>query len=283
ARAAVADTWGTSPFSALLRVYQGVGSLIASVALFRARSAAQMALIGVVQGSRWWLGRRDELAAEDKLQAAFCIDDALLREAELVVQGHVRAAGVQGDAGPHSLAVLRDRAAGVEHEFLSDAGRRIDGIIARLTARNSHWSVRAAYELCWGTYLTFILYRVGRNFFYDSWLAGAPLLASDFYIPAALFLVLWAGLLIMAFTRRLRRGLEREVGTLAADLVQAQLVHGLFPDVEAACRTARSAVDELHGVQLLTDGLQTDITGVPQGLGAVRAAGPLERRPAIVS
>ena len=270
--AAVAESWGASPFSALLRVYQGLGALIASVTLFRARSAAQMALIGAVQGGRWWRGRQEERSAEDKLQAAFCIDDALLREAELVVQGHVRAAGLDRETGSRSLAELRDRAAGVEQEFLGDAGRRIDGIIARLAARNSRWSVRVVYELCWSAYLVFILYRVGRNFFYDSWLADVPLLASEFYIPAALFLVLWAALLIMAFTRRLHRGLKHEVQTLASDLVQTQLSHDLFPDVETACRSARTGISELRGLLLLTSSLQSDITGAPSALGALRAA-----------
>jgi hypothetical protein len=259
--AAVTETWGASPFSALLRVYQGLGSLVTSVTLFRARSAAQMALIGAVQGSRWWIGRRDERAAADKLQSAFCIDDALLREAELVLQGHLRTAGIQAGSGSHSLADLRGRAAHVEQEFLSDAGRRVDGIIARLAERNSKWSVRAFYEVSWAVYLVFILYRVGRNFFFDSWLGNAPLLASEFYIPAALFLVLWAGVLIIAFTRRLRRGLEHEVRTLAGDLVQSQLSSGLFPDVEAACRVARSGIDELRGLQSLTEGLQASISG----------------------
>lgn len=280
--AAVTDAWGVSPFSALLRVYQGLGALIASVTLFRARSAAQMALIGAVQGGRWLRGWREERSAEDKLQAAFCIDDAVLREAELVVQGHIRAAGLHTESGSHSLTELRDRAAGVEQEFLSDAGRRIDDIIARLTTRNSRWSVRTAYELCWSAYLLFVLYRVGRNFFYDSWIDDAPLLASQFYIPAALFLLLWAGLLIMAFTRRLRRGLEREVRTLAGDLVQSQLSHGLFPDVEADCRAARGSADELRGLQSLTAGLQSDITGRPSGLGAIRTPAAVEHRPAAV-
>ncbi|MBL8851617.1 MAG: dynamin family protein [Planctomycetaceae bacterium] len=268
--AAVAETWGTSPFSALLRVYQGLGSLVTSVTLFRARSAAQMALIGAVQGGRWWLGRRDERAAEDKLQSAFCIDDEHLREAELVIQGHLRAAEIALAEGKHSLAALRGRAADVEQEFLGDAGRRVDGIIQRLAERNSAWSVRAGYELCWGAYLVFILYRVGKNFFYDSWLGNAPLLASEFYIPAALFLVLWAGVLIMSFTRRLRRGLEQEVRTLAGDLVRTQLAHGLFPDVEVACRAARTAIDELRGLQSLTQGLQNGISSDVGRLGAVR-------------
>ena len=39
----VTETWGSSPFSTVLRVYNGLGNWIASAGLFRARTTAQMA------------------------------------------------------------------------------------------------------------------------------------------------------------------------------------------------------------------------------------------------
>ena len=48
--AAVTDIWGFSPFSSVLRFYNGLGAFIASFSFFRARSSAQMALIGAMQG-----------------------------------------------------------------------------------------------------------------------------------------------------------------------------------------------------------------------------------------
>lgn len=267
---AVSDTWGFSPFSALLRLYQGLGALVASVTLWRARSAAHMALVGAVQGGRWWLGRRESRAAEEKLQGAFCLDDSLLRQAELVIQGHLYGAGLQLPGGAHSLVELRRRAADVEQEFLGGAGRRIDELIARLAARNSRWHVRLFYETAWSLYLGLILYRVGRNFFVDSWTGAAPLLSSDFYFPAALFFLLWGGLLLMAFTRRLRRGLQREVQALSGELVQVQLAGGLFPDVETHCRAARSSLEEIEALRGLAERLKRDVA-LAWGLGGPRA------------
>ncbi|MFM7833879.1 MAG: GTPase, partial [Planctomycetaceae bacterium] len=49
---AVTDRWGFSPLSLLLRVYNGLGGILASLTFLRARSSAQMALIGAVQGAR---------------------------------------------------------------------------------------------------------------------------------------------------------------------------------------------------------------------------------------
>ncbi len=266
----VSDTWGFSPFSAMLRLYAGLGALITSLSFFRARSAAQMALLGAIHGTRWWAGKREERSAEEKLASAFCLDDALLRESELVIQGHIRAAGVAATNGTaHSLSQLRQRAAGVEQEFLSDAGRRTDEIIDRLARRNSRWYVRAWYELLFGAYLGFVLYRVGRNFFYDSWLNKEALLSTDFYVPAGLFLVLWSALLIMAFTRRLRRGLKGEINSLASDLVHGQFGSGLFPDVETACRSARAATDDVELLQQATEGLRQEVAVSP-ALGGLR-------------
>jgi hypothetical protein len=58
----------------------------------------------------------------------------------------------------------------------------------------------------------------------------------EFYISAAVFFVLWTGLLIMAFTGRLRRGLRSRIDDLAEELAQMRYSGGLFPTLERACR-----------------------------------------------
>ncbi len=46
----VTSRWGFSPFSCLLRLYQGLGGLVAGAAPVRVRSAAQLALWGALEG-----------------------------------------------------------------------------------------------------------------------------------------------------------------------------------------------------------------------------------------
>ena len=84
---AVTQVWGFSPFSSLLRFYNAIGGLIASLTLFRARSSAQIALVGAVQGFRWLRASQEEQATESRLQqlASTSADDSLLREAQLLV------------------------------------------------------------------------------------------------------------------------------------------------------------------------------------------------------
>ena len=281
----VTSIWGFSPFSSILRFYNGLGSFIASFSFFRARTSIQMALIGAMQGGRWLKSMVQEQEAESNLDriSTMAIDDNSLREAQLVVDGYIRDCGLRvprGDDG--SLELLRRQAARMETQFLGDAGRRVDEIIDRQALKHSGSLTRFRYELLFIAYIAFILFRVGKNFFYDSfaaqWVDGSvvgdvELLSTDFYIPAAIFFLLWSGLLVMAFTRRLRRGLTREIDELARQLAENRISRGLFPDLEKACREFDEATTGLQQITVMTSELQQQIAG-SIGLGGLSAARP---------
>ena len=133
---AVTNIWGFSPFSAVLRLYNGLGAFIASFSFFRARSSAQMALIGAVQGARWLKSRAEEQEAETSLErlASFGITDQHLQESRMVVSGYVHTAGIDSAEfnDRRDLSQLRRRAATVESQFLGDARRGIDELIEQL-------------------------------------------------------------------------------------------------------------------------------------------------------
>jgi hypothetical protein len=286
----VTQIWGFSPFSSVLRFYNGMGSLIASLGLYRARSSAQMALIGTLQGARWLKSRRQEKVTESQLEriSVFGLDDETLRESQFVISGYVRSARLDPElAGPTSLDELRHEATRMEDRFLGDAGRRIDRIIDGLAERNSRFFVHALYELLFGAYILFVLYRVGKNFFYDTFLAElisapsgelATLLTLDFYIAAGIFFALWSGLLVMAFTGRLRRGLRTNVEKLARELAQNRVSRGLFPRLERSCREIELARTKLNALTDRTDELRSRV-GASAVLGAPLSAanGPLVR------
>jgi len=261
----VTDQWGMSPFSAVLRLYNSIGSLLASTALFRARSTAQIALLGTVQSVRWLEGKRKEQAAESTLQRMthFGIEDSLLREAEIVIEGHVMAAGLSPSLlRQRSLEDLRRQAVAVEDQFVGDASRRIDDIIVDLSRRNSRWWVRITYEVLLSAYLIFVLYRVGRNFFYDSFLENKPLLTTDFYLAAGLFLILWCSLLVFRFTSGLQRGLKERISALAGQMVEQKFSGGLFPNLEDATRRAGRSMDEITQLLAKTTQLRHDVAAI---------------------
>ncbi len=245
---AVTNIWGVSPFSAVLRLYNGLGGFIASFSLFRARSSAQMALIGAVQGARWLKSRVDEQGADSSLErlASFGITDQHLQESRMVVSGYVHSAGIDSEefSNRRDLNVLRHQAATVESQFLGDARRGIDELIEQLAERNCSARTRYRYEILFLLYLVFLIGRIGHNFFWSSFLApivgnaaqAEPLLTIDFYIPAMIFLIMWSAMLVLSYTWRLRRGLSAEIHKLAQSMVETRISDGLFPAIDHVCQ-----------------------------------------------
>lgn len=262
----VTQTWGLSPFSSVLRFYNGLGSFIASMSLYRARNSAQMALIGAVQGARWVYSRHEEQSAEDRLArvATMSFDDDALREAQFVIAGYARTAKLDPElVEQSSLDAMRDQAARVEGQFLGDASRRIDSVIGQVATRNTGRLTQAWYEVLLLAYVGFVLYRVGRNFFYDSFVNRVPHLTIDFYTSAGVFFVLWSGVLVMAFTRRLRRGLQTRVEQLAEELAGGRMAHGLFPQLEKACHDIDVERNRLEAIADSTTDLRARIARAP--------------------
>lgn len=267
---AVTQIWGFSPFSSVLRFYNGLGSLIASTTLFRARTSAQMALIGAVHGTRWLSARHKEKEAETQLErlSSFGLDDAALRESQLVVSGYVQEAHIDPNLiEQRTIDNLRHEAVRVEDQFLGDASRRIDEIIEHLALRNSGFMTRCIYETLFMVFVLFVLYRIGRNFFYDSLVHALPLISVDFYVPAAIFFVLWSGTLVMLFLRKLRQGLHREIDQLAQDLAHSKISQGLFPHLDRTCRDIHRQRERLDAAASATSDLRMRIAIAP-GLGA---------------
>lgn len=242
----VTSRWGFSPFALVLRAYQGLGSLLAGAAMLRARSPAQMALWGAVEGGRMLrerrAGRQADAAAERAV--AWSWDEAELRTAAIIVDGYAAEAGL-----PRREARLESaarQAAEVGASFVATAAGELQTVVRRLADRHTGWWTRWRYEAptiaLWGVFV----YRLGRNFFYDSWIAPefgladrpTPLFGAEFFLQAAFWLLLWCGLLIWAFTGRLRRGMRGEIDALAQRWSGSTLAAGLFRGLEEQCREA---------------------------------------------
>lgn len=279
---AVTDIRGFSPFSTALRLYNGLGSILASFSFFRARSSAQMALIGAMQGARWLKTRVQEQDADSALDrlAGFSLTDQQLQESRMIVSGYLRSAQITegSGSGQREMNHLRQQAAHVEDQFLGDARRSIDELIERLAEEHCTPRLQTVYEGLLLSYLVFIIARIGYNFFWSSFLApliGAkthaePLLTVDFYIPAAIFLVLWSGLLVFGFIWQLRQGLETRIQGLAESIVSRHMSDGLFPELEVCCEGIFT--DDLMLSELLEDvsGFRRRLADLTSFLGGPR-------------
>jgi hypothetical protein len=262
--ASVTQLWGFSPFSSILRLYNAMGGLIASLTLLRARSSAQIALVGAIQGFRWLRARQQEQATEGRLERlpATSADDNILREAQVLISGYSKSSGFDAAlVQSGSLQTLRRQALQVEEEFLTDASRRIDQIIEGIVARDSNWLTRVCYEVLFAIYPLFVLLRVGKNFFYDSIFGNAELLSTSFYVSAGLFFALWSWLFVMSFCRRLRRHLSGEIEDLARSLAEQRITGEMFPPLADACRQVRLQRSRLDSIGATVTDLRPEHTG----------------------
>ncbi|MBX9788418.1 MAG: 50S ribosome-binding GTPase [Pirellulales bacterium] len=259
--AEVERRWGFSPFSTVLRIYQSLGSVLGSVALMRARTPAQVALWGVWEGGRTLRRMRDERRANvtPRRVAASWNDEQELRTAAIIMDGYVVEAGLKTtDTQPAQLDQQAQQAA---EAFAATAAAQLDETIARQAARHIGPGVRAWYEILLGAMLAMLLYRLGRNFFWDSWLAAnpRPLFGLEFFVSAALWLVLWCTLLVWAFTMRLRRGLASEIAQLTTRCATPAATSGVFAGIEQECRAVRRCSDQLDRLKLVVTSLRAEV------------------------
>ncbi len=270
----VAGRWGFSPFAVLLRAYQGLGGLVSSALLFRVRTPAQAALWGGLEGARRWRAHRSQRSAEPTERTAeFRWEQNELRTAAIILDGYAAEAGFSREE--LTPAALEREADGASGDFLARASQDLQQLITRRAQRLTGFATRMVYELLLVAMLVMLLYRFGRNFFYDSWLAvelglqpqATPLLGTDFFIAAGAMLLLWCGLLLWLFTGRLRRGLKADVVQLAQSWNSPTIAAALAAGLERQAQIARAWREELKFLEQRVTSLNARITQPDSRLG----------------
>lgn len=239
--AEVASRWGFSPFALVLRAYLGLGGIVSASLLFRMRTPAQMALWGALEGGRRLRSRSRRRSAETgpSRALAWSWDEGDLRTAAIVLDGYVAEARLPRKSTQPDRVSRQATSAGTA--FVNDVSAQVQGLISRLAKRHTGLITRASYELALGLMLAMLLYRLGRNFFYDSWLAAeqVPVYGMNFFVAAAFWLIVWCVILLGLFTMRLRRGLQGEIDQLALGWNTNTSAVRLFATLEEEVRAAR--------------------------------------------
>ena len=268
----VASRWGFSPFALVLRLFHGLGGLLTSALLLRVRTPAQAALWGAVEGARSWRKHRRNRQADAGATRAVagCWDGGTLRSAALILDGYTAEAGLNRQAA--GLPTINAEAVDAGQTFVADVSAQLQSLIDRLAQRHTGWFTRWRYELLLAVMLGILLYRLGKNFFWDSWLAPQPVppFGLDFYLSATFWLVLWCVVLLWAFTSRLRRGLRRQIDELAQGWSDPRPAGGIFAQLESECRHVDRLGDELARLQQQVSSLGQRLTAPDEPLGRRR-------------
>jgi hypothetical protein len=282
----VASQWGFSPFSCLLRAYQGLGGILSGAALFRVRSSAQLALWGLWEGGRQLRSRAQQRQADQAVSRSwqFHDDDSQLRTAAIILDGYAAEAGLPRDEA--QLPVIERQASAAASQFVDRAASEVQTLISRQATRHTGWVTRWSYEILLAMMLGLLAYRYGRNFFFDSWLGpelglvsqAKQLLGLDFLVGAAICLGAWCGLLLWSFTWRLRRGLSGEIDNLQQRLNSGLLAGELLHDLDARCRAVRAWSTNLEQLRQRVEFLQQRLSQPEPGLGNRRPIVDREKR-----
>jgi len=264
-----ASRWGFSPFALVLRIYQGLGSLLSGALLLRARTPAQVALWGAVEGVRAFQRIRSQRQADASAQRALAgvWAPGELRGAALVLDGYAAEADLDRRVvAPETVA---NEAAVAGQAFVVDVSVELEALLDRVAQRHTGWFTRWRYDLLLLAMLGFLLYRPAKNFFYDSWLSTPPepLYGLNFYVLSLFWLALWAGLLLWTFTGRLRRGLRREVNQLAEGWLKVRPSLAVFAQLESQCAQVEEFDHQLARLQQQVAILQHRLTLPDEKLG----------------
>ena len=264
-----ASRWGFSPFALVLRAYQGMGNLALGTMLLRARTPAQIALWGTIEGVHAWRKRQQDKQADRGLDrtVAGCWDHAEIHKAALILDGYATDAGVDRSGISPTAVTAESEAAGAY--FIARASGDLETIVAGLAARHTGWFTRGLYEILFAAMVVGLLFRLGKNFFYDSWWATdpTPVMGLDLYLTAGFWLLLWCLLLMFLLTRRLRGGLRREIDRITIDWQSPSSASGLFVNLENECRRAMQFRRDLDGLDEQVNRLRRQLATTGEKIG----------------
>ena len=209
----IISSWGSSPWAWLLRIYQSLGVVVMGLLGRRLSGPAALVLWGGTIGWQIWRKRQSQRSLWNRptLRTIGWLPDQV-QEVGLRLQGYAWEAGIPAQvARSDQLVVQMEQSA---QQLLSQLSGHVDQALRELAARHSRWYVRGVYELLFGGAIAGLLYRLAKNYFWDSWwdpTPDTPLYGLEFYLTSLFWLLVWAAVLIWIFLNRIRHGLGRHI------------------------------------------------------------------------
>ncbi|MDR2704370.1 MAG: dynamin family protein [Planctomycetaceae bacterium] len=245
----VATQWGYSPFSILLRIYQGCGGILSGALLTRVRSVPQLAVWGAFEGIRslrnWSNSHKMKKPPAVSILANW--EENRLRESALVLIGFASDAKIPTEFCTPDFILNESKQAG--KAFINSIAGELEAICERLANRNNRWWVRIIYEMLFGGMIFFLLLRPAKNFFIDTFFdKNVRFYGTDFYLISVFWLIVWGILLLGLFTFTLRRGLNREINETSAQWERLPALDKLFGAIEKETNRIIAYRDELETI-----------------------------------
>ena len=262
----VSAQWGYSPFSLLLRIYQGAGGILSGALLTRVRSPIQLALWSSFEGIRRMRNRRTKKVS---LVPEFSVEESnQLKESALILTGFATDATIPAQHCQPGVIQLEAKQA--NESLLDEIRAELETVTDRLAHRYQRIWFRCLYEILLSVMLLYVLAQPAYNFFYDAPWKGAKYLGIEFYAAALFWLGMWCVLLLFFFTMILRRGIEYSIRRTSLDWYRLPALDRLFASLEMETTRILTFRDELEGMKGLIDRINQQAEKLDKRLGKKR-------------
>ena len=177
------QTWGAGPLAGLLGLWSAAGNLIRSLILLRARTPTQALLAGGLAlsqlvGEKW---RERQAATAWAAEADLGLTEADLSRARSVLRGHLADAEIMIPSSPRS-ASAEDAGSDLSSEQLAAVALQVyqkleldvAEVIEHRVARRAGRFVHVLFEIAFCFLPAYLVFHMGRNFFYEHLWRGAP-------------------------------------------------------------------------------------------------------------
>lgn len=275
------QTWGAGPLAGLLGLWSACGSVVRSLILLRARTPTQALLAGglaltQLAGEKW---REHQAATAWAAEADLGLTEADLARAHSVLRGHLADAEIElatataSSVGQSSGDLSAEQLGAVALQIYQKLDTDIADVIERRVARRAGRLVHLSFEMAFCALPAYLVFHMGRNFFYEHLWNNAPLLGLDFFFQAAFWCLLWGVALSALLLSWLSRGLERQLNDVVVRLSPEHLFDALYADSAAACQAIRRHASALAVLERELKQLEDQVGGVLDlGLGAMRVS-----------
>ena len=262
----VSAQWGYSPFSLLLRIYQGFGSLLSGALLTRVRSPIQLAVWGTFEGARRLRSRKSK---KTPIVPEFSVEESnQLKESALILTGFATDAHVAAQYCQTSVVQLESKQA--NEALFDEISAELESLTDRLAHRYQRLWFRCLYEFLISAMALFLLARLAKNFFIDSLFSQANVLGIDYYAASLFWLIAWSASLLFFFTMTLRRGIERLIRKTSRDWHRLPAMDYLFVSLETETTRILTFRDELDALKGLIDRINLQAEKLDKRLGKKR-------------
>jgi hypothetical protein len=236
----LAATWGSGLFGSLLRVFDNLGMWLELLLFARARTPIQLLVAGGVKAGRL-VSRMARTGGDANLQMAASdlgVTDADLGRARSILTGFALEAeldlDVRGEEASRGEQGLDEQLRSVTLALGSQLGTAVTDAVERQVSQRVRRSTRFLVELACGSLVGYVLFLLGRNFFYETPWLGKPLLGAGFLVQALFWIMAGAMTLRWGLLRWLVRGLDQTVASFIKGLSAESVLRDLFAEFHEA-------------------------------------------------